>query len=635
MNEKRREHTATLLTNGLVLVTGGEPLPRQMSPSKTAELYDPQTGTWRYTRFPMNVARTSHTATKLPNGKVLIAGGFNGSESLDTAEIFDPVTETFSATSSLSQRRRGHKAIAFDDGRVLVIGGYDDVSIGSTTGIVEIYNPGSGTWSGAGTFDGAAVVRHTVVKLPDGTVLTIGGYNGYRYYSHRAAVYRYNPGTNTWQTMAPLQVARVSHTATMLPDGKVLVVAGSDTVISLTSTEFYDPYAGANGQSVLGNPVDIGGRLHTATLMPNGNVLVAGGYDYPNPFVNPAVAVAKAQLFDRSTGTWSNVGPMTAARGAHTATLLPSGGVLIAGGFSYEDDSSSTILTSAELWGAPAADLAITQTASPNPVTAGSNITYTVTVSNNGPGTATPVVVTDNLPASTTFVSCSSTGSGVCGGAGNNRTVTFTSLTAGASATITIVARVNCSAVNGAVISNSVTITSATPDPNLADNSAMAETTVSGSVEITTCPRLSINPSSLNFSKVPVGGARDQYLIVTNVGGGALQGTGDTAAPFSLLTGSSVRLAAGGSIKVTVSFSPKAEVSSLGNVSFTSNGGNASVLLNGEGVEPVAVVLVHGIAGSPGSFSSDGKLFDGYGKECKGPGTNLRPECLPQMGHLL
>jgi uncharacterized repeat protein (TIGR01451 family) len=127
----------------------------------------------------------------------------------------------------------------------------------------------------------------------------------------------------------------------------------------------------------------------------------------------------------------------------------------------------------------PTADLSITKTDSPDPVTTGNDLTYTVTVTNNGPDPAQSVTVTDNLPAETTFVSCSSTGGGVCGGSGNNRTVTFASLASGESETITFVATVNCSVADGTVISNTATVSSSTPDPDPNNNSSTATTTAS------------------------------------------------------------------------------------------------------------------------------------------------------------
>lgn len=144
---------------------------------------------------------------------------------------------------------------------------------------------------------------------------------------------------------------------------------------------------------------------------------------------------------------------------------------------------------------ATGANLAITKTATPDPVMTGSNIGYTITVTNNGPGAAANVVITDNLPAATTFVSCSSTGGGVCGGSGNNRTVTFSSLAAGASATINFVANVSCSLANGATISNTATVSSSTPDPVTNNNSATANVTASNPPPVIADP--SANPSIL------------------------------------------------------------------------------------------------------------------------------------------
>ena len=128
---------------------------------------------------------------------------------------------------------------------------------------------------------------------------------------------------------------------------------------------------------------------------------------------------------------------------------------------------------------APTADLSVTKTASPDPVTTGDDLTYTITVTNNGPDPATSVVVTDNLPAETTFVSCATTGEGVCGGSGNNRTVTFPLLPSGQSETITFVANVNCSLADGTVISNTATVSSSTPDPNSNNDSSTATATAS------------------------------------------------------------------------------------------------------------------------------------------------------------
>ena len=138
------------------------------------------------------------------------------------------------------------------------------------------------------------------------------------------------------------------------------------------------------------------------------------------------------------------------------------------------------------------ADLSVSKSASPNPVTVGSNITYTIIVGNSGPDTANTVTVTDNLPATTTFVSCNSTGGGVCGGSGNNRTITFPAMGSGTSATITLVTKVNCGVANGTNISNTATVSSLTPDSNTGNNSSMASATANN-------PAPMISPMSQSF----------------------------------------------------------------------------------------------------------------------------------------
>ena len=120
------------------------------------------------------------------------------------------------------------------------------------------------------------------------------------------------------------------------------------------------------------------------------------------------------------------------------------------------------------------ADLSITKSVTPDPVETGKNLTYTINIANNGPDDAKSVTVTDILPTSTTFVSCTASGGGTCGGSGNNQTVTFPSLAANATETITIVAQVNCSTADAALISNTATISSPTTDPNPDNNSATA-----------------------------------------------------------------------------------------------------------------------------------------------------------------
>jgi uncharacterized repeat protein (TIGR01451 family) len=151
------------------------------------------------------------------------------------------------------------------------------------------------------------------------------------------------------------------------------------------------------------------------------------------------------------------------------------------------------------------ADLAISKTAAPDPVITGSNLTYTITITNNGPDAAESVIVNDILPDTTTFVSCGATGGGVCSGAGNNRAVTFASLAPGASATITLVVNVNCSVANGAIISNTAMVSSATFDSELSNNTATTATTASNPPPIITLnPPITLWPPNHKYHTVTV-----------------------------------------------------------------------------------------------------------------------------------
>jgi WD40 repeat protein len=167
LNIGRELHTATLLPNGKVLVTGGYNSNGYLS---SAELYDPASGSWSLA-LPMGTARFYHTATLLPNGKVLVAGG-NGAE--PAAELYDPATGTWTPTGDLITKRDSHSATLLPDGGVLVAGGYGAAAY---TGATEFYNPAAGTWI-AGTTLSNALNFHTATLLPNGQILFVGGYGG-------------------------------------------------------------------------------------------------------------------------------------------------------------------------------------------------------------------------------------------------------------------------------------------------------------------------------------------------------------------------------------------------------------------------------------------------------------------------
>ena len=312
LNTSHAGHTATLLPDGSVLVAGGAGggLP-------SAELYHPATGDWTLTGN-LNTNSQGHTATLLPNGKVLVAGG-GGAGEFSRAELYDPATGTWTYTGSLNTIRWYHTGTLLSDGRVLVAGGFDNSFAFSSA---ELYDPATGTWTYTGSMTTARLL-HTATLLPDGRVLVVGGEDEW-YGQTRSSAELYDPATGTWTNTGSLHTARYAHTATLLSDGKVLVAGGNVYYPGeLSSAELYDP---ATGTWAFTGSLDTGRFDHTATLLSDGKVLVVGGA------VGYTREISSVELYDPATGTWAFTGSLNAARFIHTATLLPSGNVLVAGG---------------------------------------------------------------------------------------------------------------------------------------------------------------------------------------------------------------------------------------------------------------------------------------------------------------
>lgn len=307
----RGYHSATLLPSGKVLVAGGHSGSGYLD---TAELYDPVTGTFTATG-PLDSARASHTATLLQNGNVLIAGGWDGTNFLDSAELYDPATGAFTATGSMSGARGYHTATRLQNGKVLLTGGE---GAGGSLQTAQLYDPTTGSFASTGDL-GAARAFHAAALLQDGKVLVTGGRDGATY-TNTAEIY--DPAAGAFAATGAMSAARGSHTATVLPDGKVLVAAGSDGTV-LNGAELYDPLTGAfTATDSLATPR----YVHSATLLPNGKVFLAGGfYDGPRN---------TAETYDPAAGTFGYGSPLQETRYAHTATLLPSGILLVTGGLS-------------------------------------------------------------------------------------------------------------------------------------------------------------------------------------------------------------------------------------------------------------------------------------------------------------
>lgn len=306
-------------------------------------------GAWTPTGS-MPTARMAHTATRLPNGKVLIAGGRDIVTSLDpvaSAVLYDPATGTFASTGSMATARLGHTATLLPNGKVLIAGG-------TTTGALclnsaELYDPTAN--NGAGAFTSAASMNtfrdeYTATLLPNGKVLMAGGAC-----AGGSSAELYDPAANNgnggFTATGPMSAIRVSHTATLLANGNVLVAGGMDTInqLVLDSAEIYDPAANIGAGAFSGTGSMAAARQsHRATLLPSGGVLVTGGYDAA---VNP---LDSAEVFDPGSGAFTTTGSMATARAGHTATRLPNGKVLIAGGLYAASGVPATFLNSAELY---------------------------------------------------------------------------------------------------------------------------------------------------------------------------------------------------------------------------------------------------------------------------------------------
>lgn len=343
--KERYGHTATLLANGKVLAVGGKGYGAAVSELglDSAEIYDPATGTWSATGS-LAAARHIHSASVLADGKVLIAGGHDGSTNglayLRSAEVYDPTTGTFGTTGNMGPLRGYHTANVLANGKVLVVGGRDGYGYHYH---VELYDPAAGAWSNTG-FLATSRRGHSASVLANGKVLVAGGYGGVSPGGSLWTAELYNPATGTWsQTGLLTTTSRYDHTASVLPtSGKVLVAGGRGfNGAPLDSAELYDPVAGT--WSATGSMAYAHYR-HTASVLASGNVLVVAGGFGPND----SDIGTTAALYDPIAGVWSAAGFIT-KRIDHAASVLPNGNVLVLGGH-YHQNFTHYIVKTATLY---------------------------------------------------------------------------------------------------------------------------------------------------------------------------------------------------------------------------------------------------------------------------------------------
>jgi hypothetical protein len=314
----RRDHTATLLPDGQVLITGWG--------NNYAEIYNPNTEKFSATGNLIASHGQGSTEALLNDGTVLIAGGTWAPK---VAEIYDPSTGTFSLTNSLNFPHLCHTATLLPDGRVLIIGGLDKIINGEATNICELYNPISRTFTITDSLNNARA-GHKATILQNGKVLITGGSaNGNILNSAEL----YDPSSEIFINTENMNQSHESHSATLLKNGQVLI-AGN---LFDNSTELYDPQLGVFTSI---NSMNVPQRgAHTATLLLNGQVLVAGGFIGVGPITTRSV-----EVYDPLTETFYFTDSMITARQQHTATLLSDGRVLVTGGYDGQTETKLTEL---------------------------------------------------------------------------------------------------------------------------------------------------------------------------------------------------------------------------------------------------------------------------------------------------
>jgi hypothetical protein len=217
----RMWHTATRLSDGRILVVGGSWATDQYLAE--VEIFDPATGQTRRVA-PLHTARHAHSATLLPDGRVLVVGGYSRpTQWLDDAEVYDPVADTWTVVPPRYSHGVGHTATLMNDGRVLVVGGA--IGGGVTTKRVEIFDPQTNAWTAALPLESDRYA-HTANLLNDGRVLVVGGDTGVEDVPVVSDALLYNPQTNTWTVTEPMVKMRLMAQSVLLPDGRVLVTGG-------------------------------------------------------------------------------------------------------------------------------------------------------------------------------------------------------------------------------------------------------------------------------------------------------------------------------------------------------------------------------------------------------------------------
>jgi len=321
MLEPRSGHTATLLPDGKVLIVGG--MRRNQDFYKSAELYDPATGKSQLTG-EMSLGRVGQVAVLLASGKVLVAGGWVGMGGTDSAELYDPAAGKFTVIARMTVPRGRPSATVLTNGDVLIAGGEtrDNESLASA----EIFHLKTQSFSPTGSMHHARI-SHTATLLTDGRVLITGGYGD----RVEPSAELYNPNSGTFTETGYMTTARCKHTAGVLPDGRILIAGGSDSRgwdRNLNSAEIYDLRTGKFTAVAPMN--DSRFKLpDEAAQLASGRLLIAGGSK-------------EVEVFDPTSGRFFvAAGELADSRHFMSETKLKDGSVLLAGGYPNNDQATA------------------------------------------------------------------------------------------------------------------------------------------------------------------------------------------------------------------------------------------------------------------------------------------------------
>jgi Galactose oxidase, central domain/Kelch motif len=320
--------TTALLADGRVLVLSDGGV-------IDAELFDPAIDRFTMVAGLLSTRRINETATRLDDGRVLLAGGDDGTKLVAPAELYDPATGKFSPTGSMVSPREFGTATLLPDGRVLFVGGIGKAGYLTSA---ELYDPATGRFTSAGNALALLGEGSTATLLPDGRVLITGGDGSSPPARVTATAELYDPASGQFSPTGSMTTSRAFHTATLLTDGRVLLLGGQTDSGFISSAELYDPTSGTFRAT---GSMSGARQNHVAVLLHDGKVLVAGGdFGTGNRLVS-------AELYDPATGRFSPTGSMTNELVGLAANLLSDGRVLVVGAIV---PTSSDVIDGAELY---------------------------------------------------------------------------------------------------------------------------------------------------------------------------------------------------------------------------------------------------------------------------------------------